>query len=167
MFESIRGAHIVEAARSRRSPQGRVRPWWWWLKSHRSSGLGTLMIVQAIWFASTFAVNRENLWMPIWLSMTAQAGFGLFAIALPAIILVVVTFRAFRVQRLGRHVCIECGYDLRGVHPRAVEDDPDADGVCPECGRAFEIASMRRYWYPEAWWSLSIRSLIRRRHRPR
>lgn len=47
-----------------------------------------------------------------------------------------------RAKAAGGKVCWECGYSLEGI------DGAGADGgVCPECGKAYEIRELRRLWW--------------------
>ena len=43
-----------------------------------------------------------------------------------------------RIKAADGHICPNCGYDL---HPL-----PGGSGACPECGKGFEKAELRRLW---------------------
>lgn len=43
-----------------------------------------------------------------------------------------------RVKAADGHICPGCGYDLHTL--------PGESGICPECGRGFEKAELRRLW---------------------
>jgi hypothetical protein len=82
--------------------------------------------------------------LAFWIPPSVGTSYQWSRLAIPfamfGVLLLFAIRRSRRIKRCEFKVCYACGYDLRGL---------DESGVCPECGRAYEIASLIRKWKGE------------------